>query len=277
MTNTSDTIQPLAAALTNAVQTDDLDEACLLIQNSLGVTDGGVAGVCLSDLEDEAWKALNEAQRHARLIDYITVELSYFQQPEENFLSLPGFADYHTGGGCIALAYFLPDDSRWLVTDTGGTEIPAADDAISVGHYSADGDILFEKDYPAGTFDADAFLALVQSTQKDQSYDRDGMIDENERRAFADAQGDAEEEFLTFQATRKEMSAPEFGALIGDAMWEHEPRKRFLVYEESWWIEVLESGEHLLVLENRNWMTGEKYTLEDLEREIFQFAERAGG
>jgi hypothetical protein len=80
-----------------------------------------------------------------------------------------------------------------------------------------------------------------------------------------------EDEFKTFQATRREMGSRKFGDLIGDAMWEDEPEVPFLVYDDAWWIEKTKESEYVLILGNRSWITGPDKTLEDLERELFRF------
>lgn len=80
--------------------------------------------------------------------------------------------------------------------------------------------------------------------------------------------------FEDFQKTRQKMPARDFGELIGDAMWEDEPETSlFLVYDNSWYIEICEDGRYHLVLENRTWITGPDVSLEDLERELHKFSE----
>lgn len=277
------TILPLSEALRQAAEKTDINEACGLLQQSMGVTDGGVGGMCFSDvaiLPDEAgidWSKLAINERHARLVDYIKTEVNFMPEPKGARLELPGFEAYHTGGGCMSLARFLADGSRWLVTDEGGTEIPTPDEEIGVGHYGQDDQIFFEKTYPAGSFDREAFLALVEKAGSGPMvYDRDGMADENERRAFvAEQEAQGEEAFEAFKATRKQMPAKEFGELIGDLMWEDDTTTEFLVYQDSWYIEICEDGRHLLVLENHDWITGEDGSLEDLERRLFDFAKDA--
>lgn len=67
-----------------------------------------------------------------------------------------GFKPHHTGGGCMALRKDRPDGKYYLLTDSGGSEIPTAeeaDDAL-LGLYEADeqfllvkvGDIPFDSD-----------------------------------------------------------------------------------------------------------------------------------
>ena len=113
MTQTT-TMLPLTEALHQAVQKDNIDEACGLLQTSLGVTDGGVAGVCFSDVavhpEEDGidWAALDVLTRHRRLCDYIKTELNFMPEPRDVCLELAGFEPYHTGGGCRALARHIP-------------------------------------------------------------------------------------------------------------------------------------------------------------------------
>lgn len=81
-----------------------------------------------------------------------------------------------------------------------------------------------------------------------------------------------------FRATRTEMSATAFGELIGDLMWEDEPDTTFLVYADTYYIEVLDDGRYLLTLENTGSITGSTdgdKTLEDIEEELFEFARDA--
>lgn len=284
MTQTT-TMLPLTEALRQAVQKDNIDEACGLLQTSLGVTDGGVAGVCFSDVavdpEEDGidWAALDALTRHRRLCDYIKTELNFMPEPRDARLELAGFEPYHTGGGCQALARHLPDGSHWLVTDEGGTEIPSPEETIGVGHYGKQGDVYFEDSYPAGEFDKDAFLELVEkrSGATSRVYDRDGMVDEVERRAFVEEQEIDEEALETFRATRKQMSARAFGELIGDAMWEDDEESQFLVYDDAWYIEICDDGRHMLILGNQNWITSEGTTLEELERKLYDFAKDETG
>lgn len=77
--------------------------------------------------------------------------------------------------------------------------------------------------------------------------------------------------FETFQATRKQMSAKAFGELIGDAQWEDDTTTQFLVYENSWYIEILDDGRHMLAIENRGWITP-KSSLEEMEQALFEFS-----
>lgn len=47
-----------------------------------------------------------------------------------------GFFEYHTGGNCMALAFFAPDESHVLVTD-GDTQIPDTFSEAIVGIYDS--------------------------------------------------------------------------------------------------------------------------------------------
>jgi len=83
---------------------------------------------------------------------------------------------------------------------------------------------------------------------------------------------DHAEGFRKFQLSRQVMLASEFGRLIGDAAWEDEKETQFLVYEDSWWIEICADGRHMLTLENHQWITGDDLSLSDLERKLYEFA-----
>lgn len=203
---------PLTEALRQAAQKDNIEEACDLLQTSMGITDGGVAGVCFSDLasypgdDGVIWAELDILSRHGRLCDYIKTEVNFMPEPRDD-----------------------PDPNS----------------------------------HPT--------RAEASSSKEPKVYDRDGMVDENERRAFVEKQEIDEEAFQAFQATRKQMSARAFGEIVGDAMWEDDDKTQFLVYENAWYIEICDDGRHLLVLENLNWITGQDGTLEDLERKLFEF------
>jgi len=71
----------LIDALNAAHQTDDLDEACKLIQDVLGVTDGSLAGAVFSDLDDDpnsenSWQSMSKIDRCRRLVGYIRSEVN---------------------------------------------------------------------------------------------------------------------------------------------------------------------------------------------------------
>lgn len=266
-TTPQDTPNTLAAAMQQAVLESDLDRACLLVQEVLGVTDGGVAGLVFSSLSEDpngertAWANMSPAERHKHLIFYISSELRYLPEPGAvPPLTLPGFEPHQTGGGCMALARHLPDGSQWLVTDEDGTRIPGDNEIIAVGHYDPEGSVLFEQDFAAGTFDVPAFLAMVDQSNPDA----------------ADSPAQDRAAFAAFQASRKEMSALEYGNLIGDFSWEDTPEMKLLVYNDRWNIEVCDDGRYQLVIENLCWITSETRSLEDLEWELFQFSKIAG-
>lgn len=75
----------------------------------------------------------------------------------------------------------------------------------------------------------------------------------------------------SFVATRQQMSAHGFGDIIGDAQWENDHETQFLVYDDSYWIEITNDSRYMLVLENQSWITGPDKTLSDLEAELYAF------
>lgn len=252
----------LAEALALATGTDDLDTACATLQDVLGVTDGGLAGVAFSDLDDKAgpgrmtWADLPAPVRHERLVAYIKSEVDLMARPaDEPLLDIPGFDPWMTGGGCMALGRELPDGSRWLVTADDGVSIPRRGDRIFVSHESPDrSDTYFDAEYAFEDFDLGLFLERVAES------------------AGTDPAATAgDDDFEAFRATRRSMSSREYGALIGDAMWEDDPDLVFLVYEDQWWIEARPGGAYSLVIENRTWMSDDTTRLEDLERELHRF------
>ncbi|MCW3783901.1 hypothetical protein [Defluviimonas salinarum] len=78
-----------------------------------------------------------------------------------------------------------------------------------------------------------------------------------------------------FRATRREMSAQNFGGLVKDLAWEGDPETVFLVYDDAFYIEKLDDGRFLLTIENQGWITGDPddLTLEDLEARLFDWAQ----
>jgi hypothetical protein len=50
-----------------------------------------------------------------------------------------GFISWHSGGGCMAYALFLPDDSHVLVTDDDGANLPKRMGEAMVGRYDNEG------------------------------------------------------------------------------------------------------------------------------------------
>lgn len=59
-----------------ASRMDDLDEACRLVQDKLGQTDGGIAGIVFSDLEPFDWESMDRDQRYDRARQYVRTELA---------------------------------------------------------------------------------------------------------------------------------------------------------------------------------------------------------
>lgn len=51
------------------------------------------------------------------------------------------FTEYHTGGGCLALAVDTPDGGQMLITSAGGGELPSAKDWI-LGIYDPEGELI---------------------------------------------------------------------------------------------------------------------------------------
>lgn len=187
---TADASRTLVAALAQASHEEDIDSACRLVQDILGVTDGGVAGLYFGDPEMN-WKVLSVENRRDHLIAYVSMEILH--------LDIPGQGHAHSAGE------------------------------------RARGQASHEEEHDT-------------------------------------AQYGQEQTFRDFQSTRRKMSAPEFGDMIGDRMWENELDTVFLVYNDRWWIEICDDGRYMLVLENRSWITGPDTTLEDLERELFDFS-----
>jgi len=91
----------LTSALQAATRRDGLDEACRILQDALGVTDGGLAGVCFSDLDDQpedggqTWKDISLSERRARLTSYLKSEMSRMTGPEEDPGAALSFAAFH--------------------------------------------------------------------------------------------------------------------------------------------------------------------------------------
>jgi len=56
-----------------------------------------------------------------------------------NLLDDYGFTPWHSGGGCMAYALFLPDDSHVLVTDEEGSNLPKRMGEALVGRYDSEG------------------------------------------------------------------------------------------------------------------------------------------
>mgnify|MGYP006420719833 CR=1 FL=1 len=60
-----------------AAKTSDLDESCQMVQEKLGVTEGGIAGIFFSGFDPEAFSALSESDRLVHIHHYIKTELLY--------------------------------------------------------------------------------------------------------------------------------------------------------------------------------------------------------
>ncbi|HMF28333.1 MAG TPA: hypothetical protein VKE42_06140 [Candidatus Cybelea sp.] len=59
--------------LSRALDADDLDDACRLIQDALGITDGDIAGQCLSEYA-EKWATMTRQVRQRVLADWLRTE-----------------------------------------------------------------------------------------------------------------------------------------------------------------------------------------------------------
>jgi hypothetical protein len=66
--------------LTQALLARTIDEACLAIQDALGITDGGVASVVFSGIEDNEWQKMTTDERRARLAEYLATEMNYAEE-----------------------------------------------------------------------------------------------------------------------------------------------------------------------------------------------------
>lgn len=74
-----------------------------------------------------------------------------------------------------------------------------------------------------------------------------------------------------FRETCRIMTAPDFGELVGDSSWQDKPETLFRVYAESFYIEILQDGRHMLTIENNGWIEPET-SLSELESILFDFA-----
>lgn len=63
--------------ITQAAAHDDLDDACRVIQCAIGQTDGGIAGVEFSDIQNEGWTPLPMEERIKRMGNYLRIERLY--------------------------------------------------------------------------------------------------------------------------------------------------------------------------------------------------------
>jgi hypothetical protein len=59
-----------------AANIDDLDKACLSLQQQAGITDGGVAGLVLGHLKDR-WHRISAAEREGWLLLWMQHERLY--------------------------------------------------------------------------------------------------------------------------------------------------------------------------------------------------------
>lgn len=60
-----------------AADCEDLDSACRIIQDAMGQTDGGVAGVVFSDLESEDWPEMPIQEKRRRMEEYALAEFNH--------------------------------------------------------------------------------------------------------------------------------------------------------------------------------------------------------
>lgn len=73
-------------------------------------------------------------------------------------LKVPGFSEFQTGGGCMALQKSLEDGSEILITDHE-TSIPAKEsETVLVGFYDKDGDDEYYENVPV-----DAIQSLLNA------------------------------------------------------------------------------------------------------------------
>jgi hypothetical protein len=67
-----------AEVVLKAAREQDLDAACIIIQDAIGQTDGGVAGMFFSDLDTPAeWGTFTVSERLERLCNYVLMEKAY--------------------------------------------------------------------------------------------------------------------------------------------------------------------------------------------------------
>jgi hypothetical protein len=59
-----------------AAKLHDLDDACQLIQGSLGIASDKVASEFFSESKAQEWSSLSEASRLRMLVDYVSTEHS---------------------------------------------------------------------------------------------------------------------------------------------------------------------------------------------------------
>jgi len=76
------TKQSLEQEIYFASTIDDLDLSCGHIQSILGITDGGIASICFSDVSETDWRKMSHDARYDKLKDYIKTEISYMEYYE---------------------------------------------------------------------------------------------------------------------------------------------------------------------------------------------------
>jgi hypothetical protein len=67
--------ETLAAAVENAVKCDDLDDACLIIQDAIGVETGDCAAAFFCGFETEDWQKTPTADRLVKMWKYVEAEV----------------------------------------------------------------------------------------------------------------------------------------------------------------------------------------------------------
>lgn len=60
-----------------AIAKPTIDEACLHMQEICCITDGGIAGLCFIDWDDEDWQAASLATRRERIQAWLDAEWAY--------------------------------------------------------------------------------------------------------------------------------------------------------------------------------------------------------
>lgn len=74
-----DTRPLLERAIEHARELDDLDAACLVIQDALGQTDGGTASIFFSGWEEKDWLSNSEGEREDVLREYVEYEQRFLE------------------------------------------------------------------------------------------------------------------------------------------------------------------------------------------------------
>lgn len=74
-------LEKAEARIEEAVKIDDLNRAVKLLQDEMGQSDGGVAGICFSSFDnpEQEWATSDEPARTSLLMSYITHERAYAQ------------------------------------------------------------------------------------------------------------------------------------------------------------------------------------------------------